>query len=459
MDGDSKHWKCEACGRADNTGQFCMDCGRPRPVEASKPAQGWTCSCGKAGNTGKFCISCGAARPEQPEGWICSRCGTENKTGKFCLKCGAPKEAGAVPAAAVPAGNAAPAAQGYTPGVGQAVTPAVPAAPLHTAPAPKTPMSKNTKGILVVLVLLVVAYFGYGMVIEKLYDSKCEEFITLSSEVHKNIEAVADLDGDSDAEETKRIAEQFAAESAKLAEIHDSLAGKTPPDAVKLQHDKLLSVIERDQEVLTKAGEVLQYDERVTTQKAQKEYGEVYKGFRSALQKLNSAADGVTVKGREVKSVLAYDSFDANIKGYIDKKLAKDHQYVAARLKEYQEKLRAANEEAKTKNEVVFLPERVQKAGADLLVYGRFYNGTNDVVTGIKEMLVDAALNSYDKEVAGFKDFAYSDVHLEAMMMQPKGTSWPVILRLAGKAPEDAYNNFTVQVHKIRWSVRRLVQR
>ena len=48
-------WTCE-CGAA-NTGNFCTNCGKPKPAPA-----GWTCECGTA-NTGNFCTNCGKPRP------------------------------------------------------------------------------------------------------------------------------------------------------------------------------------------------------------------------------------------------------------------------------------------------------------------------------------------------------------------------------------------------------------
>ena len=48
-------WTCE-CG-AVNTGNFCTNCGKPKPAPAA-----WTCSCGTV-NTGNFCTNCGAKRP------------------------------------------------------------------------------------------------------------------------------------------------------------------------------------------------------------------------------------------------------------------------------------------------------------------------------------------------------------------------------------------------------------
>lgn len=73
-------WKCE-CGN-ENTGKFCANCGKPKPV-----ANTWTCSCGNV-NSGNFCAECGKPRPVSDE-WTCS-CGSVNK-GKFCANCGKPR--------------------------------------------------------------------------------------------------------------------------------------------------------------------------------------------------------------------------------------------------------------------------------------------------------------------------------------------------------------------------------
>ncbi|MDD6037988.1 MAG: SPFH domain-containing protein [bacterium] len=64
------------------------------PVQQSQPAQqphatpvgGWTCSCGAA-NSGNFCSNCGSPKPSAD--WTCS-CGTVN-SGKFCSNCGSPR--------------------------------------------------------------------------------------------------------------------------------------------------------------------------------------------------------------------------------------------------------------------------------------------------------------------------------------------------------------------------------
>lgn len=74
-------WTC-ACGAEKNTGKFCSECGRPRPVSS----EAWTCVCGTV-NNGRFCSECG--RPRPAETWTCE-CGAVN-SGKFCAECGKPK--------------------------------------------------------------------------------------------------------------------------------------------------------------------------------------------------------------------------------------------------------------------------------------------------------------------------------------------------------------------------------
>jgi len=59
----------------------------PQQAAPQPAAGGWTCSCGTV-NTGNFCSNCGSPKPA--DSWVCS-CGTAN-TGKFCSNCGKPRE-------------------------------------------------------------------------------------------------------------------------------------------------------------------------------------------------------------------------------------------------------------------------------------------------------------------------------------------------------------------------------
>ena len=113
-------WTCPACEREDNHGNFCVNCGEPKPAPTPQPGNGaWDCpACGNAGNTGNFCGECGQPRPVVSAEWTCPACGEEGNKGKYCINCGQPRpdsdvspvKAPAVPEPVVtppPAGEAA----------------------------------------------------------------------------------------------------------------------------------------------------------------------------------------------------------------------------------------------------------------------------------------------------------------------------------------------------------------
>ncbi|MBR3738237.1 MAG: SPFH domain-containing protein [Eubacterium sp.] len=81
-------------GMAMNTGGsqaanlFAMGQQQQQQQAAQQTASGWKCECG-AENSGNFCTNCGKPKPVSDR-WFCSECGTENH-GKFCTNCGKPR--------------------------------------------------------------------------------------------------------------------------------------------------------------------------------------------------------------------------------------------------------------------------------------------------------------------------------------------------------------------------------
>ncbi|MCL2631573.1 MAG: SPFH domain-containing protein [Coriobacteriia bacterium] len=59
---------------------------------AAPVAEGWVCpNCGQTGNAGNFCANCGTPKPVAPAAWTCPTCNKDDNVGNFCANCGTPK--------------------------------------------------------------------------------------------------------------------------------------------------------------------------------------------------------------------------------------------------------------------------------------------------------------------------------------------------------------------------------
>ncbi len=131
------------------------------------------------------------------------------------------------------------------------------------------------------------------------------------------------------------------------------------------------------------------------------------------------------------------------------------------KMAEYAKRLQDFNKSLINKNEVVFLAEKVEnpKSVSDLCITGKFYNGTPDNVTGVKEILVDVNLRHFDDEVITLKNVSVNNPIFHSMPMSPSEYSDTVTIVLPNVKVEKEYNNFEVMVHGIHWTRRVLVKR
>ena len=134
-----------------------------------------------------------------------------------------------------------------------------------------------------------------------------------------------------------------------------------------------------------------------------------------------------------------------------------------AKLKEYAEAVKAANEQKKqdaaANEKLVFLVENVQRKDNELVISGHFYNGKkNRTITSVKSMELDIVLRDMDKELLrdmdkellNEKNIKYAQP-LAGIRIEPLQDSPAVTVNLPDKAPDGEFNNFMVTAHDVHW--------
>lgn len=391
----------------------------------------------------KFCAKCGTPTDET---WVCAACGHENKNGNFCAKCGGGKN-GAVAALFPPQGAAFP-------GAGQRANPSF-----------SLPGGKWAKLLPVFVVLAVAVYFTVGKFMVYRYDAKCGEIVAAMRESKELLVSMKELSGDPEEDGAKQFAEGLAKNAEKLEKQTAEFANMTAPEERNDKHNEFLSAMNRHKEFIKKLNEVLPrlMELRLWTRREQ----DSSDAFKKSLGDLKSAWDAtvstdmplVAPNGDALLDTAFYKSvMDETFVAYLDKRKEFDKAYLNEKLKEYHAQRDADNEKLKAKKEVVFLRTGVVNEGSDLIIKGRFYNGTEDMVSGIKDMLVDIRCLQFDKEMLAIKDEPIT-VGLSGIWLAPGNSTNVMEIRLPGKAPKEYCNHFENNMHKIRWGVRRAIQR
>ncbi len=488
---------CKHCGSSLTEGKkFCAKCGTPTgAMESAPPApDAWTCpACGHENAKGKFCAKCGGGKPEEaatppvetltpqpndgnvtdappsaspaPNAWICPACGHENAKGKFCAKCGGgkPEESAAAPMEA-PAPSPIENEEANMPPLPPQEAPVVaPSPPEPPSPAPteavqngfeappaQAPKPRNNKTVILIVAVVVVAvaaFFGSSKLTESLYASKTEECAAALTESKTMLDNLAELPADAASDDVKKIAADLAKNAEKLNSIHGSLIGKLPK---KPPQEKIWNAIGKNAELLSNAAAVVQSQERAFNPASIKRFSALCDECMTKWDEANAAASEATAKNQSLADIVPYADIKKDLQAYRRNKQAFDAKYSQEKYNEQRQARQAAQEELKRKGEVVFLADNAYKNGNDLILSGRFYNGTGNLVTGVKEMQVDIKVSLFGAEVQSLKDEPYA-ANLTGWQLAPQQSTDVVQLRLAGKAPEGDFNEFEAHVHKISW--------
>lgn len=392
------------------------------------------------------------------EKWTCT-CGAEN-TSKFCETCGKKRSEAAEDIGA----NEQPV---MTQVAETSVTTHPVEKPVTVGVSPKKKPTKGLIAAVVVVVLALVAYFGYGKYIEHNYEAQCDSYAAALTEVDATIKSIGELSGDKDEEARQTAIDELTKELATLDGINDYFKEGKLPDNAQLQREELTSLVGDTLKLVMAVKEMVAYDESITggytksDQDFDARVGAVANwtitlgGDCGTMSKLN-----ITFAGKNPGQILDLSVAQKVASQYANNKRIFDRKVAAEKAEVYAQKVEEENKALLEKKEVVFLRDAVRRLDNNTLaIAGVFHNGTDEYVSGIQGMLVDVTLKKGDTEVLTIKDYAYEDASMASWSIAAGQNSWRCNLRIPAEIKDVTYDNADVTVHKIRWKVRKLVKK
>lgn len=406
----------------------------------------WVCpNCGHENAKGKFCEKCGSSKTGE---WNCSKCGHTNDKSKFCTKCGSPRGGASVPASTQPEPS-----QNYAPASnGNALENAV-----NTGGASGQNLlaNKNTRIALGAIVAIILLYFGYNFYVEKNYESKCESVVAVMRAANETSAVIKTLSGDASAEETKNAANKLKEHYEKMAELKETLQSLKTPEGKENDRNMMVMYLDKEEQMLKGAADFLDFDglfiEKVNPS-GMKKIREIAKTIRTAKNDINNLQP-FNIKGDDFKTLFKANELNDAIDIYMDKKLEKDRVFYAKKEKEYGDMLEKENTALVAKHELVFTPFEVVKHDDGIVIRGKFYNGTNDLVTGVQEVSVNLTLKCMDETVYTVENYIVRDAAFKHVKLRPNSTEWFTrAITIPVDKEIEAFDNFTVSVHDIKYT-------
>lgn len=502
-------WICLSCGHENKKGKFCAKCGEIKTTESATLSAETSIPHQKENNAAiesptpqveTSVITPIPLKTQQPDGgsyvsaqssikssvWICPACGHETLKGIFCAKCGGKKPQGdpsiietpitpalnlavtktnneqsatansSTSAISATADNQQPdivSTVFYNLGIAcrrihDTIGDAMPSAASISDFLAKLHNNKAAFFCALIAIVAVFVFFGSGKLADSYYTSKTEECVAIMTESKKFLDDLAGLPGDSTSEDVKKIADGLALNASKLSSIRSGLVGKLPR---KPEQEKAWDVIGKNAELLSRAAAVVQSQERAFAPVSIRRFSGLCDECMAKWEEASAAATYATVNSQPLSNQIPYEDVKKDLQAYRRNKQAFDAKYAQDRYNERRKERQAAQEELKKKQEVVFLADNAYKDGNDLILSGRFYNGTGDLVTSVMDMQVDLKVSLFGTEIQSLTDEPCS-LQLSGLRLMPQQATDVVQIRLPGKAPEEDFSDFEDHVHKIRWS-------
>ena len=279
------------------------------------------------------------------EKWKC-RCGTINDT-KFCTNCGLPSEQGQEDKKEITPPQQIYSVKNMDIGKGINLNPQ---------------KNKKLAAALVLVIVLLAAYFGYGKLVEYRYESKCNEYIKVTADFKKTVSSIYDLTGDPDEEARQNIIAELKKEAEQVKGLQEYFISDRLPDVVAPEKDRYVNSLQKNTDVINDIIEVLSFDESIV--------GKNNENNSKKLKRLTDNTDkdcdklggsiGVYYKGQSINDLIDTGDIKNAIGNYCSNKYSAD-------LKKWRENQNKEEEERKQKEQANILGSTAANEAAKTL--------------------------------------------------------------------------------------------
>ncbi|MBP3721886.1 MAG: hypothetical protein J6I62_01360 [Selenomonadaceae bacterium] len=320
--------------------------------------------------------------------------------------------------------------------------------------------NKTARYIVLAVVAVLFLYVGRGFYITSHYESKCKDVITILSDANKLSDKFNAASGDPKDGDTKDAIDELEDTAKEIASLNESLKSLTPPEGKQGERTQITSYLDKYEIMFREAHKVMSVKGLIIEKVNPDEYKIAVNSVTEYIKTYQDAykMPPIFIKGENVKSVLDMEKFTNAWKDCFTRREEKDKAFYKERKKEYEARLKEANESIKSKNEVGFLVSDVVKRDDDIVIKGNFYNGTDKGVRGIEEVTVDLTLKCLDDTVYTINDYKISSDTLKKIHIYPKDkTSYfsdpDLFIKDEAKNIQKPFDNFEVTVKDIKYGL------